>query len=733
MHYILRQKIKVSFFMCFVMLIMFKPITAEARLVKDVTIDTLADGYEVTIHFEFLIRYRSHTPLEASDYLWIEMRPVNFNRLESERTMLSWDRETGIPLKELLYEGEDPKHPKMTFVFTKKVEYEVRSSVDLRSLIVTVKTKVSPLPEEVKEDIPEEIEKEVFEEIEKGLPEEKEALEDEVERIPSEELVTIREDNLDKLMAEAKTAMIEHNYSRAVQIYTKILRTAGGDIKKQAQEYLGLARERNNQLAHAKSEYKKYLKEYPEGPDAERVRQRLAGLVTAAKKPKEQIVEVKRPKKIVEKPKWKMRYYGNVSQFFSRNQTFQEDGETQVNRNDLDTNLDLNSILASEGYDIRTKYTGSYQTGFMPDEATLGSLSALSIEIRHKKSGLYGKIGRQSRTSGGVLGRFDGTHISYDITPEIVINGTYGFPVESTKQMEVKTERKFIGVSADFGTFNEHWDYSVFFIDQGNSGVTDRRAIGGEVSYFDPEKSFFTLLDYDIFFKELNIFLFNGNWTLPSKTTLNLMFDYRRSPLFTTNNAIQGQGVEELDDLLDKFTDDELKTLAEDRSAISKSVTFGVTQELNDDVQLTGDFTISRLEGTVASGGVDAVPGTGNEYYCSMQLISNNVFFENDSIINGLRYSDTIRNNTYTYDFSARFPFTKKFRIVPKYRMDYRDKKGSDDKRLRLRPAMRMDYRFKKSVRFEVEGGVEWRNDYASGISSKSMEAFISAGYRINF
>ncbi len=65
--------------------------------------------------------------------------------------------------------------------------------------------------------------------------------------------------------------------------------------------------------------------------------------------------------------------------------------------------------------------------------------------------------------------------------------------------------------------------------------------------------------------------------------------------------------------------------------------------------------------------------------------------------------------------------------------MDYRYKKGSDAKRLRMRPTMRIDYRFKKFVRFEVEGGVEWRDDYASGITSKSMDAFISAGYRINF
>ena len=725
MHYLLRQGSKAFFLICFVTLVIFAPIKAEAQLVKDVTIDVLADGYEVTIHFEFLIRYQSHTPNKASDYLWIELRPVDFKRLESERTMLSWDRETGIPLKEIIYEGENTKYPKMAFVFTKEVEYEVRSSVDLRSLIVRVKTKILPFPEEIEE--------EVVEEIVEELPEEEKVLEEVVEGISPENLATIRESKLEKLMAEAKTAITEDNYSRAVQIYTKILRTAEGDIKKQAQEFLGLARERNGQLAHAKSEYKKYLKEYPEGPDAERVRQRLAGLATAAKKPKEKIEEVKRPKKIVEKPKSKMRKYGNVSQFFYRNQTFQEDGETQVNRNDLVTNLDLNSRWTSEDYDIRTKYTGSYQTSFMPDEATLGSLSALSFEILHKKSDLYGKIGRQSRTSGGVLGRFDGTHISYDITPEIVINGVFGFPVVSTKQTEVVTERKFFGVSADFGTFNEHWDYSGFFITQDNSGVTDRRAIGGEVRYFDPEKSFFTLLDYDVFFKELNIFLFNGKWTLPSKTTLNLAYDHRRSPLLTTNNAIQGQGVLELDDLFDRFTDDELKTLAEDRSAISKSFTFGVTQELSDDIQLTGEFTVSRLEGTVASGGVEAIPGTGNEYYCSMQLISNNVFLENDSIINSLRYSDTSRNNSYTYNINARFPFTKKFRIVPKYRMDYRDEKGSNDKRLRMRPTMRMDYRFKKWIRFEVEGGVEWTNNYASGISSESVETFISAGYRINF
>lgn len=740
MHYLLKQRNKALFFTCFYILIIFNPISTEASLVNDVTIDKIVNGYEVTIHFSFSIRYQSHTPNKSSDFHQIEIRPVNFNRLDAqvtdslrERTMLSWERGTGIPLKDITYEGGDPERPQITFTFAKEVEFEARSSADLRSLIVTIKSEMLPLPEEVEEDIPENNKESVVEELVEKVSEEKKVMEVGSKAISTERLA-IAENKLEKLMKNAKAALTEGNYKRAIQIYTKTLRTAEGDMRKQAQEFLGFARERNDQFAHAKSEYKKYLKEYPEGPDAVRVRQRLAGLVTAAKKPKERTVEVKRPKRIVEKPKWRMRNYGSYSNFFYRNQTLQEGGETQVNRNDLYTNYDLNSRWISEDYDIRYKYTSRHQNVFLPDKDNQARLSALSFEVRHRESNLYGKIGRQSRSSGGVLGRFDGVHISCDISPKVVINGVFGFPVASTKDMSVETDKKFYGVSADFGTFNEHWDYTAFFITQDNSGITDRFAIGGEVRYFDPKKSFFTLIDYDLFFNAINIFLFNGNWTLPSKTTLNLMLDYRRSPLLMTNNAIQGQGVEGLDGLSGRFTDGELKALAMDRSAISKTFTFGVTQQINDDIQLTGDFTVSRLEGTVASGGVDAVPGAGNEYYCSMQLNISNLIFENDSIITGLRYSDTSTRKAYTYDISARIPFfNRKLRIIPRFRMDYRVEKGNDDTRLTKNPKIRIDYRLNKRLRLEVEAGVKWTDDYSSGILAKSTESYFSAGYRVNF
>ncbi len=719
-------------------LIAFYSTTAKASLIDDVSIDAVDSGYEIKVDFELLIRYQRHTPDKASNFFRIELSPVNLNRLDvasiaslKDRLALSWNRKTGIPLKDITYEGRDPGRPQMDFAFTEDVEIGVRNSSDLRSLIISVKTDKVARTKSI-EEAAQVASNASKEKLENDVISNSSMIEKDIEMVVSDKIDTILESNGVDFMEMAKNAMIEGDYRRAIRYYTKILRKAEGETKRQAQELLGLARERNDQFAHAKSEYKKYLNNYPDGPDAVRVRQRLAGLVTAVKTPKKRIVRVREPRKVRKKPKWQVRNYGSFSNFYYRDQT-SRDGETNVSRNDIFTSLNLNSKWTSEDYDIRYKYSGRHQREIDSGELDENRLSALSFEVRHKKSGLYGKIGRQSRNSGGVLGRFDGVHVSYDITPKVVVNGIFGFPVESTKQTTVETDKRVYGISTDFGTYNEHWDYTAFVIAQDDSGMIDRFAVGGEVRYFDSKKSFYTLFDYDLFFREMNVFLFNGAWSVTPKTTLNLRYDYRRSPVLTANNAVQGQNVAGFKDLSDKFSEDEIRELAVDRSAISKTFTFGVTQKFSDDVQLTSDLAVSRLEGTVASGGVDAMPGTGNEYYFSTRLDINNVFFENDSIVNSLRLSDTSRRNTYTYDISTRIPFNRKFRMIPRFRVDYRTEKEDDDTVLTLQPRMRLDYRLTKWARLEVEGGIEWKDEKSSGVSSNSTRSFLSLGYRLTF
>ena len=79
-------------------------------------------------------------------------------------------------------------------------------------------------------------------------------------------------------------------------------------------------------LAHAKAEYEEYLRLYPEGDGAERVRQRLEGILTARAKPKEKLRKTKREK---DEGKWNSKVYGSFSQFYYRDVSFTDPDEKQ--------------------------------------------------------------------------------------------------------------------------------------------------------------------------------------------------------------------------------------------------------------------------------------------------------------------------------------------------------------------------------------------------------------------
>ena len=76
-------------------------------------------------------------------------------------------------------------------------------------------------------------------------------------------------------MRDARKALSAHDYPQAVALLTKLQRQPEFPERAPAQELLGLARERAGQLAHAKAEYEEYLRHYPNGAAANRVRERL--------------------------------------------------------------------------------------------------------------------------------------------------------------------------------------------------------------------------------------------------------------------------------------------------------------------------------------------------------------------------------------------------------------------------------------------------------------------------
>ncbi len=553
----------------------------------------------------------------------------------------------------------------------------------------------------------------------------------------SENLITAikkTDPKLANLLDAANRAMLDKDYRRAVQLFTKIRDTSIGDTRRQVQELLGVAREYNGQLAHAIAEYQQYLEDYPEAEDAKRVKQRLTALITAPETPKEKL-KTGRRQSAEDGSEWERQSNFSFSQFYYRAETTPEQEETRLIRSDLISRLDFFGRARKGDLDLGTRFTGSYRNDYRSENTEGGEFlpDIMTVNARHSGVGLYAQLGRQSGVKGGVLGRFDGIDASYDMGSVVTLNTVYGYPVDITDRTKINTDKEFYGLNVDIGTLWGGWDFNAFYIAQENAGITDREAVGGELLYFDTTKSLFTLVDYDIGYDDLNIFQLIGNWTVVDGTALNLVVDYRNSPILTTTNAIQGQGVEELEELFGLSTEDELRQLAEDRTVAIQSVTAGITQQLNVNWQFIGEITVAEYGETVASGGVEAVAGTGKEYFYSTQFIANSLFYDNDALILGLAYRDTLKTDTYTMDVNWRIDVNRRLRLNPRLRIDYREYTEGDDSRWLARPFIEVDYRIKKWMKFEMDLGYEWLDETFANRSENTTGYFLSIGYRMQF
>jgi tetratricopeptide (TPR) repeat protein len=548
---------------------------------------------------------------------------------------------------------------------------------------------------------------------------------------------------LTEMMEIIRRTITAGEYAKAVRLLEALLEEPENIYSKEALELLGLSRERNNQIAHAKGEYRRYLEKYPQGEDAERVWQRLLGLETAPMRPKPPLREKAQGEEGEDGPKAVWDVYGSLSQNYRRDSIdspFVED-EDSVTRSEIETFIDFNARRKSEAVDMRFKITGSYILDLLDDgDGNDTTLSDAYIDVEHLDSLTSARFGRQRLRSSGILNRFDGLVLGYQLTPDITLRATAGLPVERSRDTFLNERKEFVGLSTDIASLYENWDLSLFLVEQHVDGLVDRRSIGGEVRYFDPIKSLFSLLDYDIFHEEVSIFMLQGNWRFEDETRIYMNLDYRNTPILSTSNALSGQldpdtslAIESIEELQRLFSDDEIYDLARDRSAETTAFSFGINHPLSKTLQLSGDFTVSKTGETPASGGVEATEETDNEFFYTFQVIKNDLLKQGDIGILSLRYSDANTSDTFRMGISSRFPITNSWRVNPRLDLSYRTNDDNEGSRKTISPFLRMDYRYRKNMTFELEGGLNWFEEDDGTEVTNFTDYFIYGGYRWDF
>ena len=532
------------------------------------------------------------------------------------------------------------------------------------------------------------------------------------------------------LMEEGEAAILGENYSRAIQIYSRALRATENSYTPQALELLGLSRERNDQLAHAVAEYRRYLEHYPNHEGADRVRQRLAGLVTAHKTP--QPGPAGGP--VVQAPSsWEV--YGGISQYY-RYDSFKLEGRESVNlQSSILTNADL--VLRRRG--SRIDLSGRASLGNLWDllsgDKGPGNQTRFYrayVEVADPFTGLSGRAGRQTLRTSGVLGRFDGLHVAWEFKPGMRFNLMGGYPVDTTSD-GIQTNRHFYGAAMDFEQVADLVDISFFYNRQKIDGLQNREAIGTELRYFDDSKSVVALLDYDIGFKKLNNLVLRGNWTIMRGLTLSASVDHRTSPFLTTRNALIGQPETTIEELSLIYSDDEIMHLAESRSGKVMSYRLGASQSLTDRFQLNADVTMTEFNASSASELLPGIPDQARQYYYSLNLVGSSLFMDEDTSIFGLRHIEGGTTATSTLSIDSRFPVTRNFRINPRLRISYRDNQMGGADSWILFPSLRLIYRIGRRYRLDFEAGGQWIDRNSTDGAGDRSSWFLYGGYRADF
>ncbi len=538
------------------------------------------------------------------------------------------------------------------------------------------------------------------------------------------------------LMDTARAALARGDNSTAIVALDKLLRLPPTRYSQDAQEFIGLARERAKETTAARKEYELYLRLYPTGEGADRVRQRIAALDTTLSAPSPAF-KVAKPRTEAQSTivgSLSQTYYHGASKVDTTTQATTTNPQnqatlTQTDQSALVTSLNLTQRYRSEDFDNRFVIRDTQTKNFITGQNDVNRLSALYYEVKDRQHDYSARLGRQPGSAGGVLGRFDGATAGYNFTPKWRVNVVGGKPTD----ISYDTNLNFYGTSVDLGPFAEHWGGSLYTMQQKADGVTDRNATGGELRYFGPSFTMYSLYDYDTEFATPNIFLLQGNWTGSNGTSAHVLFDRRKTPSLTLTNALLGETDTSIKSQLQTKTYDQLKQQALDLTATTDLQSVGVSQALSTRWQLGFDVQSAHTSATIGTVNQPAQPDTGDIHTYTGNVIGTGLFTPRDVSVFNVSRIDAPTYTGNSYALTNRLLWGASWSLDTTLNWYTQHDTSTDTQLTRFAPVLRPAYKWKDNMTFELELGDENTTTKSPTTEDKSHRRYWSLGYRWDF
>ncbi len=743
---------------------------ANAEVIDAINVNQSGDQAEIQLHFITRIQYKRQVALKNGDIrIYLTLLDI-----KSDDPRLQWEKKDSppseiVPPFTVTYPELDSS---LTLSFGKTIKYRVRAGKDGRSVSIFTKALVTKTKEAIK-FVPVPAVTTALPEVAASVaaasvvpsavvpsapsPSEQAMVESTPSDAQQKSPEQIQQD-AQQLFVAASDALQKNQGEPAVEALNKLLNLPPNVLTQSAQELMGEAREKNGEFVKARAEYELYLKLYPKAADAKQVQARIDKL------PKEDTTKAQLktlPSEAAQKAvEEKLQVTGGISQNYYRGythtDTFATDGVTSTtstfsatDQSMLITNLDLTARKRTEKMDTRFVLREFNRKNFLPNSRNDNRWNAVYFEQGSRDRKYLYRIGRQSGTTAGTPGRFDGIAGGYGVSQMFRLNAAIGRPVEYVSGTgNLSDEKRFYAGSIDLIRLPDQWSGSVYGIIQYVSGYRgkaggyrERTALGLEAHYFQAQRNYMTQVEFDTIYHKVNLATFQGNWTQESGTNYYMTMDHRRSPPLYLN--LTGQFSSSAKEVLNsgKITIQELRDNAIALSPISNMLSVGMSRPYSSNLRFATDFRVSSTAGTgaytttsLATGRATqpASPGTGKQYALSFQAIGNNLFFENDLGIASASLTKTDTTKGQSLAFTQAQTFRQKWRVDMALQF-FNQNSNDGTHQTQIRPSLTLNYRLRDTVNLSAEGGLEQYRTSNANSNDKTRRGYFYFGYRWDF
>jgi tetratricopeptide (TPR) repeat protein len=470
------------------------------------------------------------------------------------------------------------------------------------------------------------------------------------------------------LLEQGRQQFEQRQFDDALNTLNQALTLPVTAITPDTQELLGQVLAAMGEAGRAEAEFNAYLKQYPEGPGAQRVRDALAALkpplvisgtaIDGSKKP--EVVET---------------VTGSISQYYyGGKQTQAQRAERSVDGTPVPASAlsDLNqapltndsqkllSTLTDVTWKNRTDAREMKMVVRDQLDYNLMSREVLKARSRYRnrlsaayfdymgldKTRLRGRLGRQNASWGGES-RYDGASGSFSFRPKWKASAAMGSPVDGVAD----AKRYFVGTSLDADALTPNLGASVFMLQRMIDGEVDRRSVGTDLRYFAPNGSIMGSVDYDTIYRKTNRTSLQGMYMAENNAVYNLMTERTAlvqvslsQALFFSYPALSNNGI------MPPRTIKELQAstgynMAELRHFVRSNVSYfshtmaSGTWPVTTDWQVGADFHLQST-GAIAPNEAIGLPSgqaaTGLVRSLGMQAIGTNLYTPRDTNVFGV-------------------------------------------------------------------------------------------------